>query len=125
MGEVIDWFNQIARRKLGAGPDWRWCVVQAVGSTDTTLVRGGVPRLKRSGKDKGGTTWRGVTLSDVTVTRDELRSEKANHEASTGECAECFGTGQRLSGWSVEHGTEYRPCSRCDATGKAVEVSDG
>ena len=84
-----------------------------------------MPRLKKSGADKGGTTWRGVTMRDCIVTRDEWHAERAAYEAETGACRECFGTGQYAFGWSVDTGLRYRACSRCNATGKASEVTRG
>lgn len=106
-----DWINVVARKKLGQPPEWRWCKFE-----------GGVPRPRKSGKHKGLPTWRDCVLTKCVVTRAEMNQAKAVYEAETGGCHACAGTGQWYSGWNRDTGNRFKPCPRCNATGKATEV---
>lgn len=55
----------------------------------------------------------------VIVSEAELQAVAAAHEAETGECWDCKGTGKTWAGWSAKEGVTYRPCKRCGASGKA------
>lgn len=117
-----DWIDVVARKKLGQPQEWRWCKFEAIGDTDDCLVEGGVPRLLQKGKNKGRPTWRDSVLSKCVVTRSEMDQAKADYETETGKCNECAGSGQRYVGWSRDTGKRFRPCVRCNATGKAPGV---
>ena len=39
-------------------------------------------------------------------------------EERTGKCSKCDGSGQAWAGWSAASGTKFRPCPRCNETGK-------
>lgn len=85
---------------------------------DSTLVTGGIPRILTRGPRKGKKTWDGKGTRTV-VTRAEIEAEKQLYASVTGHCPECYGEGQISVGWSAAEGTKYKPCSHCDATGKA------
>jgi hypothetical protein len=117
-----NWLNMVARKKLGQPPEWRWCKFEAIGDTDDCVVEGGIPRLLQSGKRKGQVTWRDCTLIKCVVTRAESDLAKVEYETETGKCQECAGSGLRLKGWNRDTGNHFKPCVRCGASGKALEV---
>lgn len=119
----MKFLEDIARRKLGAGPDWQWCkseVIGAYGHGDF-LLSGGVPRILKSGPRKGRGTWAGITLDRCVVTQSEIAAEQRAYEASTGTCHRCLGEKQTIHGVSSTNGTTYRVCSRCMGTGLAPQ----
>ena len=44
-------------------------------------------------------------------------------EAETGICSYCHGNGDTLESWCSQNGATYRPCKKCNATGKAGETN--
>lgn len=110
-----------ARRKLSAPEAWksyRWEVLAG-----GYLVTGAVPvGLYKSGPRKGRPKWEGrgtkVVLSEM-----EVGAEVARYIQETGNCANCLGTKEEFLSWSVTEGTKRRPCSECNATGKAKGTS--
>lgn len=121
MSHRPDFLNIVARSKLGKGDDWRWCKWNAI--ADGYHVWGGVPRPKKSGPNKGRPKW-DDPLDECLVTGREMAEAEAAYEASTGKCRVCGGTGQQWTGWSAKSGNEYRPCTRCGATGRAPEAAE-
>jgi hypothetical protein len=119
------WYNVVARRKLGRGDDWLWFQLQVVKSGASygsdTIVTGAVPvGFVTRGPNKGAPKWPSVSESErVIVTAAEVRAAREAWERETGKCAECAGTGQRNSGFSVKDGRTYRACEACAATGRA------
>lgn len=118
----MDFFEVIARRKLNAPPEWKWCRLEWI-EPDAMLVTGGVPRIYVRGPRKGQPKWGGVTREQCVVTEAERRAEWASYEASTGLCYNCCGEARTLYRWSKDSGTEYRECRRCTGTGKAPAAS--
>lgn len=116
MSERIDFYSAVARRKLGKGPDWRWCNIRSVGP-DGTLVEGGVPRPLKSGSRKGKLTWRDNPLESCVVTCAEVQAARDAYEHETGYCWECQGTKLEFASWSATDGTKYKQCRRCAGTG--------
>jgi hypothetical protein len=109
--------SRIARRKLGAPPEWELCGWERVG-TDGVLITGGIPRLLKSGPSKGKKTWRDSEITKAVVTKGEEAIERAAYEASTGNCGECLGSGKTWAGWKLGEGSSYRQCRDCSGTGK-------
>lgn len=90
---------------------------ELIGKSDTILT-GGVPRVLTRGPNKGQRKW-DAPHSQVAVTQAEVDAAMAKYESETGNCAECEGACKTVAGWSAAEGTRYRPCAKCDATGKA------
>lgn len=114
----MKFIEDIARRKLGAPPEWSWCKSERIG-TDSFLLEGGVPRLLKSGPRKGQRTWRDVDLARCIVTDSEITADKATYEAQTGICHECLGEKVTLVSWSSTAGRKTRECRRCKGSGSA------
>ena len=108
--------ERIAKRKLSAPDGWEVCGWERVGA-DGLIVQGGVPRLLKSGKNKGRRTFRDSAISRVVLTDAEIKEEKARFSQETGKCAECEGSGQEWAGWSAAEGNRYRTCRACDGSG--------
>lgn len=110
----------VARRKLGVGEDWQTCRWEILGDTrDAVLIEGRVPhgvytRGPRKGQPKFAPPYQKCVVTDA-----EIRDERARFELETGSCAECGGTAETWAGWNVNTGDKWRPCRRCNATGKA------
>lgn len=129
MGERIDWWERIARRKL-ALPLFQWHTLRAVDwraiETSDTLVIGGEPiGVYTKGKGAGRPKF-GPRSADRTcvVTDAELQAEYVAYEAETGNCARCCGTGEVLKRISVADGRENRPCPKCLGDGKRIRTPD-
>lgn len=111
----------VVRRKLGALPEnWAICGWTRI-DPDATVYRGGPYRLLTRGKNKGHKRWDNVTHTCV-VTDAEEQTERLSHEAETGNCSTCAGTGQEWYGWHHIDGEKYRQCGRCAGSGKAPNV---
>lgn len=114
----------VARRKLGVGPEWEWCHIEAIdkrlisqGGRRDVLVEGAVPTVFfQSGPRKGKPNWKKIELQTVVVTQEEEDAEAAAFEATTGKCRECHGKGQTVASFGVG-GTKYRECFKCKGTG--------
>ena len=111
-------YIEAARRKLGVGAAWEWAKLESVDKSGrskdrSTIVTGGVPNhtAKRP--------WKGVPLARVLVTDAEIDAEIRYYEASTGKCSECSGYGERANGWSIDTGTRYETCSKCNGAGSS------
>jgi hypothetical protein len=110
--------DAIAIDKSGI-PGWKPCIWEAIGEgTRDSLISGGVPRLLTRGPNKGHPRWEGK-LTRVVVSGVEVEAAMAKYEGETGHCAECEGSCKTVAGWSAAEGTRYRPCAKCDSTGKA------
>lgn len=119
--------ERIAWRKAGRIEGWehcKWQVVDMDSPSRDILMTGGIPRLLKSGKNKGRRTWRDSKLTTVVVSDSDVEIEKTNYEANIGKCHECMGRGEVFKSWSTTDGTEYRPCKRCDSTGKPPQPKD-
>lgn len=129
MDDKIDFFNVVARKKLGVGADWRWCRSEVIGEPGRYdadfLIEGGVPRTLKSGPNKGKRSWRNIRLLKCVVTRRDLVEAQARYEESTGLCHVCQGSKQTIAGSSRTEGTTYRVCSRCGGTGQASKKAVG
>lgn len=114
----MKFIEDIARRKLGAPPEWTWCKSERIG-TDAFMLEGGIPRKLKSGPRKGRNTFKDCELAKVVVTDAEVKAEKAAYEASTGLCCECRGEKVTTARWSTTEGRETRECRRCKGSGTA------
>lgn len=122
MGMRLDTYNLAARRKLRDSgvniPDnWEFFTWEAL--TGGVLVKGSETYTKTSGKNKGRKGWRG-TVSTVIVTPEDEREEERIFEQETGNCHQCGGDGQEWAKWTRDAGNQYKTCTRCSGTGKAV-----
>jgi hypothetical protein len=122
MADAMDFFEMVARRKLGVGADWRWCSSKVVGVD--WVIEGGVPRVLKSGPRKGSLTWNGTALQSCVITKAELQFERSEYEKTSGKCWECQGRGEVVHGWSKDAGTRHKTCSRCGGRGAAPGGSD-
>lgn len=115
----------VAKRKAAGGDGWRWCSMQVVGErpAHAFLVEGGVPSMKKTGKDKGQPNWKGVRLDQVVVTPAEIAAEETRYETQENRCHKCGGSGEEAFRWSVARGTECRTCGRCGGCGRPPEAT--
>jgi hypothetical protein len=99
---------------------YRW---QARGEKETGYVelQGGVFRKKITrGKNKGRTDYRSPepgTAATLSLSNKAHAEWLKLWEAETGHCVECMGTGKAWAGWNYKHGSCFRPCKECGATG--------
>ena len=128
MADRQDWYERIARRKLGL-PLFQWHTLRAVDwraiETSDTLVIGGEPiGVYAKGKGAGRPKF-GPRSADRTcvVTDAELNAEYTAYEAETGNCARCCGAGEVFKSMSVTDGTKYRTCPKCGGSGKRAELA--
>lgn len=115
MSERIHHMDVVATSKAGIEGwepfKWEW-----VGGD--MLITGGIPRLLKSGPRKGRKKWDGKGTS-VVVTRAEVEVQAARYVAETGNCPECYGSGEVFHSWNHITGTKHRPCGKCKGSGKA------
>jgi hypothetical protein len=114
-----------AERGLPAGWSWFHSEWKGEGLHAVMLVKGGVAghvfqRGPRKGKPDPK---RRTDVSEMVVTREDLRAIKVKWERENGKCADCFGEGSRVVGWSKEEGEMRRGCTRCKATGLVKEAA--
>lgn len=62
----------------------------------------------------------GDDFATTQFTPDEHEQWCCLWEVRTGKCRECEGEGREWVGWSAAAGSRYRPCVKCQATGKAI-----
>ncbi|RJX35642.1 MAG: hypothetical protein C4525_03030 [Desulfarculus sp.] len=110
--------DAIARRKLSAPPEWEGCTYKWMDGTRDLIISGSVPRRLIRGPNKGQKRW-ARPLQTAVVTREEIETEAQRYEAETGNCSKCEGKGKVFREWSIETGTRYAPCPKCQGTGKA------
>lgn len=116
---MFDFYENVARRKLGKTQEWKACIWERIGP-DATKIEGGLTTPILRGKRKGQPKWGKRRDLDVCiVTDDEVSQERAKYERETGNCANCKGTGQVMKSWSVTDGVKTRDCDKCEGTGKA------
>lgn len=122
----LQFYSAAGLKKLDAAPEgfefYSW---QAM--TGGVLLKGGVCRTLTRGPRAGKKSWRGSKTTTVIVTEAEAMAERESFGRETGKCPRCDGTGQAWTGWSIDEGNKYKPCSECDATGKwaGSEVANG
>ena len=114
-----------AREKAGMPESWcmyRWeCFPKTADKTLYYQVTGIVAPLKTKGKNKGRRNWRAGDKSTervVILPVSDHEAWVAEWEKKTGNCAECTGTGRIMKRWSAASGAEYRPCGKCNGSGK-------
>lgn len=117
-----DHITAIARRMLGiTSPTWGIFQYEAIDRTGTNrglgfMVTGSETGVFKSGPRKGKRRFIGAR-SQCVILPFMQREQEARFEAETGECHACMGEGKVPHGWGPD-GTHYRPCPRCNATGK-------
>lgn len=121
--EKPEWWNIIARRKLGVSDAWRWWEIRRIGMTNDALLIGAVPAgFTKAGRPKWPSR---ANSQEVVITDAEMTAEKEAWERATGKCHNCYGTGQESAGWSLAEGPRYRDCPRCGTTGHASQGARG
>lgn len=110
---IPNFYNVVARQKLGVSEAWQWHTLEVIGGGDV-LVTGAVPvGYRRDGSPKWPTKAHDqraiVTDADLSAARDEWT-------LATGLCWNCGGSGKEMAGWSRDTGRRYRDCSRCSPT---------
>lgn len=119
----FNWYETIARQKLGMPPEWRMSRWEAHGQLEDPMieVQGGVyPPIAR-GPNKGKPNWRKPVLGTKLATwisPAEERAFKQKWQEQSGKCWVCYGTGEQWAGWHHQEGHSYKPCRTCCATGK-------
>lgn len=116
--KYISFTEVAARKKLGVPDSWEMCGWELIGNTLDCLVKGGIPRPLKSGKNKGRRTWRDSEISKVCVTDAEEYQAKLDYEHRTGACWQCQGRSKMYIGWNCDTGNKYAPCTRCGSTGR-------
>ena len=116
MSERIDHAETVALRKIGNPEGFSVCGWERL--DDGSVMY----RMQIEGpRDKDNyRTWTG-SEKKACITDAELKAEVARYESETGLCAKCQGSAQEWWCWSVEDGNRYRPCRKCNATGKAQQ----
>lgn len=121
MSEHVDWYNRIAVER-GVPDGWRWFSAEwkGGGAHSVMLIKGGIPTLYTRGSNKGKPNpKRYREVRELVVTQSDIDAAHAKWEAETGKCHQCYGVGQRVTGWCKERGETKRDCKRCNATGAA------
>lgn len=113
---VYAW-ERVAARKANR-PGWRWCQTERI--TGGFLVTGDVPKgVYKTGKKAGRVRWgKAEDMQKIVVTDAEIAADETRYESETGACFRCCGNGDVPAGWSKENGSTFRPCPRCQGTGK-------
>lgn len=121
---MINFWEVAARKKLRVGDDWqmyRWERVNDRKDSDV-IVTGAVPiGAYTRGPRKGSPKWNTKLGERVTVSDRDFAESQREYEAATGNCRNCYGTGQQWCGWSADTGAKHRPCARCNETGRATQ----
>lgn len=87
-------------------------------ATGGNIVTGSVPfGVYRSGPRKGQPVFDSTDRKTVVVSDEDVKTRAERYESETGNCWNCKGTGQVVSGWSAKAGTRYKACGRCGGTG--------
>ena len=114
-----------ARRRGGLGEDWTIFSAEVLPhgwnpqAAKVYRVGIGIARPITRGPRKGQPTWDGPRREDW-IPESDLEAEARTYERETGNCCSCLGDGKELVRWSVDEGSEYRPCRDCNGTGKAL-----
>jgi hypothetical protein len=114
IGDAFD----VAVAKLGIEG---WTPYRWEAATGGHLVTGAVPfGTYKSGPRKGRPRFDHKNTTDrktVVVSDEDVKTRAERYESETGNCWNCKGTGQVVSGWSAKAGTRYKACGRCGGTG--------
>lgn len=119
-------FDQHALELYNLPVGWKAYSWAAKGDKGTGFIelKGGVFNKKiERGKNKGKTDYRNPdpgTAATVSLSHKAHKAWLERWEVETGHCAECFGTGLAWASWCSVHGTSFRPCTKCGATGASA-----
>lgn len=110
-----------ARELLDMPPEWRAYRWEVNGRG--VYVEGAIPlTVYQRGPRRGQVKWKPRTHeAAIVVLNGQHCAWLTEWEAATGKCHNCSGTTQEWAGWSAKDGSRYRPCRRCEATGKAQQ----
>lgn len=79
--------------------------------------------LVTRGPRKGKPNWRKRTDERVRLLgRTELAERVEAWSVRTGNCSTCGGSAVNFVSWSAANGTVTRPCTKCDGTGRALDL---
>lgn len=100
---------------------WQWFASRIVGAGENAafIVTGGIPRVLKTGPNKGAVRWDRKAATDVVVTRAEIDAAESLYERTTGRCRRCAGSKVH----TVESGegyVKYGQCWRCKGTGQPL-----
>jgi hypothetical protein len=118
--EYVDLYSLYLREKHGLPDEWTWhSASSAPGDVPEGYMRfeGAVAPLGK----RGARNWRKMDKSTERtffVVRRDWEGWKAERERTTGICQDCGGHGKTLASFGI-HGTTYRDCRHCSATGRA------
>jgi len=115
----LNFLESAARRKLAAPEAWYAYSFEVIGDNDYLVIGEIVTAFYTRGPRKGRPKFVGRGRK-VVITRADVDAEILRYVASTGNCPECFGTKEVFQSWSREEGTKKRPCTKCQATGRAL-----
>lgn len=113
MNNRIDHVGNVALRKMGNPEGFTVCGWERV--DDGVVV---ITAMKEVATDPDGRRRWIEPEKKVCVTEAEKLTEEARYENETGLCAVCCGSKEEWCGWHHITGNTFRPCKRCDATGK-------
>lgn len=114
---IFDSFTKIAREKLNRGDDFSIFKVEKI--EGGFLMEGSEFKLLTRGKNKGKPKWFGQSVKCI-CTKQELDAFELNYEVTTGNCYECQGSGETMKSWDAVLGKTYKPCRKCNGTGKHI-----
>ena len=117
----VPWPVQCARELYGLSSSW-----QPLGLEQTKqgwLIRGGIYRtIIERGPRAGETDFRKPepeSFCTVKLSQEDYDAWLLRWEAETGFCHTCRGSSWAFVKWEKIKGSQYAPCPRCAATGKA------
>ena len=101
---------------------WHWECFPHRRPTTHIIMRGGRCPLIKTGKRKGQPNYReAMSKLSFTVTAAQEKRWSIEYEELLGNCYECSGRGQIVQHINFVSGqTDYRPCYRCNGTGKKI-----
>lgn len=120
----FDLRTEFLKERYKLADEWVWHSFEVLDypAMQFTKFQGGVyPYAKAKGKYKGRTDYkRPAHGSESTVILSEREFEPwlLEWERRTGKCWKCTGSGEVFASWSAASGTTYKPCRRCEASGK-------
>jgi hypothetical protein len=123
-------YAEHAREILGVGPEWQvssWKCLDGLKNTpgapgNRIRITGSIAPALPDGRVAWEYEEKG-TRKSVTFTNAEHDAWILEWETKTENCSQCstLHPGQEWMGWDHITGTKYRPCPRCNGTGKLIQ----
>ena len=116
--------EMMIREKHGIPENWKAFQFECLGNPTSILrMKGGVAPPKKTGKNKGRPNYaKAERVVEDYITFASIEEWGENYEKTTGICNECMGEGKVMQSWHYINGTTYRPCTRCNGTGRISNV---